>query len=113
MKVNQIEETCNGCKSAPNYMLCKQIVSQLPTHHRHVFHYIAAFLREVMRHSKDNGVDAKVLATLFGAIVLRDPPGTNLGHGIMARSSQQVLDIKKQDLSTIFLLNDPDDPAII
>jgi phosphatidylinositol-bisphosphatase len=94
-------------------MLCKQIVSQLPTHHRHVFHYIAAFLREVIRHSKDNGVDAKVLATLFGSIVLRDPPGTNLGHGIMARSSQQVLDMKKARFVYHFLINDPDDPAII
>ena len=94
-------------------MLCKQIVSQLPTHHRNVFHYIAAFLREVIRHSKENGVDAKILATLFGSIVLRDPPGTNLGYGIMARSSQQVLEMKKARFVYHFLINDPESSSII
>ena len=93
-------------------MLCKQLVSQLPTHHRHVFNYIAAFLREVIRHSRENGVDAKILANLFGSVVLRDPPGTDLGTGIMARNQQQMLEMKKARFIYHFLINDPDESSM-
>ena len=67
----------------------------------------------MLRHSQENGVDAKILATLFGCIILRDPPGTNLGTGIMARSSQQVLEMKKARFVYHFLINDPEDSSII
>jgi phosphatidylinositol-bisphosphatase len=84
-------------------------VSQLlQIHNRHVFNYITAFLREVIRFSAQNGVDPKILATLFASILLRDPPGTNLGTGIKARAQQQFLDQKKARFVYHFLVNDPE-----
>lgn len=98
---------CLECSN--NYLQCKQIISQLlPTHHRHVFDYVCAFLREVIRFSAQNGVDSKILATLFARILLRDPPGTNLGTGIRARTQQQLLDQKKARFIYHFLVNDPE-----
>lgn len=40
---------------------------------RNVFLYLCMFLQELLRHSTDNGFDAKMLALIFGDIVLRDP----------------------------------------
>lgn len=96
-------------ESAQNYLQCKQIVSQLPSHHKQVFTYMCAFLREVIRHSAQNGIDPKILATLFAGIFLRDPPGTNLGTGLKARTHQQLLDQKKTRFIYHFLVNEPDD----
>merc|ERR1712029_536358 len=65
----------NHCiECAGNYLQCRQIVSQLPLYHREVFNYICEFLREVLRFSAQNNSDAKILATLFSSILLRDPP---------------------------------------
>jgi phosphatidylinositol-bisphosphatase len=86
-----------------------QVICQLlPTHHRHVFDYIMAFTREVIRFSAQNGVDSKIMATLFARILLRDPPGTNLGTGIKAKAQQQFLDQKKARFIHHFLVNDPE-----
>ena len=35
--------------ASSNYLQCKQIASQLPEHHKHVFNYMTAFLREVKK----------------------------------------------------------------
>ena len=56
---------------SPHYLQCKQVVSQLPTHHKHVFNYLTAFLREVVKHSHKNGIDPKILATLVCTVFLR------------------------------------------
>ena len=71
------------------YLQCKQLVSQLPTHHKNVFNYLTgekmmvcgnnelktvfflAFLREVIAHSQKNGIDPKILATLVCTVFLR------------------------------------------
>ena len=60
---------CLECSA--NYLQCKQIVSQLPSHHKHVFNYLTAFLREVLKHSHKNGIDPKILATLVCTVFLR------------------------------------------
>ena len=60
---------CLECSG--NYLQCKQIASQLPGHHKHVFDYLTAFLREVISHSARNGIDPKILATLFCGLFLR------------------------------------------
>jgi phosphatidylinositol-bisphosphatase len=80
----------------------------LPLHHRHVFDYIMAFAREIVRFSAQNGVDPKILATLFARILLRDPPGTDFGTGIKAKAQQQFLDQKKARFIYHFLVNDPE-----
>ena len=66
------------------------------------------FTREVLRFAAQNGVDAKILATLFARILLRDPPGTNLGSGIRGKAQQQLLDQKKARFIYHFLVNDPE-----
>ena len=81
---------CLEC--SPNYLQCKQMVSQLPQHHKQAFDYLtgntglclyserirtfyhfafSAFLREVLTHSAQNGIDPKILATLFCSVFLR------------------------------------------
>ncbi len=80
---------------AASYLQCRQAAAALPPRHRRTFEYAAAFLREVAAHSANNGADPKILATLFSGVFLRDPPGTDLGSGIRARTQQQLLDHKK------------------
>ncbi|ODN00527.1 Type II inositol 1,4,5-trisphosphate 5-phosphatase [Orchesella cincta] len=58
--------------SAHNYTACKQLVRQLPAAHRNVFLYLTSFLRELLNHADKNGLDAKILALLFGKIMIRD-----------------------------------------
>ncbi|XP_067903661.1 inositol polyphosphate 5-phosphatase OCRL isoform X1 [Heterodontus francisci] len=53
---------------------CKNLIGQLPRSHRNVFRYLMAFLRELLKHSEDNKLDAKMLATLFASLLLRPPP---------------------------------------
>ena len=89
-----------------NYLQCRQLVSQLPMHHREVFNYVCEFLREVLRFSAQNNSDAKILATLFASIMLRDPPGMYIGSGIKARAQQQFLDNKKARFVYHFLVNE-------
>ena len=90
---------CLEC--SPNYLQCKQMVSQLPPHHKQAFDYLtgnnscpltvsvsvlrkirtfsncafSAFLREVLTHSAQNGIDPKILATLFCSVFLRVSDG--------------------------------------
>ena len=97
-------------EASPNYLQCKQIASQLPEHHRHVFNYVTAFLREAIRHSAKNGVDPKIIATLFSSSFLRDPPGANMAEGgIKGRTMQQLVDHKKARFLYHFLVNEPDE----
>jgi phosphatidylinositol-bisphosphatase len=98
---------CLECSG--NYLQCKQVASQLPTHHKHVFDYLTAFLREVILHSAQNGIDPKILATLFCSLFLRDPPGTNLGSGLRAKTNQQLLERRKAAFIYHFIVNEPDD----
>ncbi|XP_059507433.1 inositol polyphosphate 5-phosphatase OCRL isoform X2 [Stegostoma tigrinum] len=53
---------------------CRQLILQLPRCHRNVFKYLMAFLRELLKHSEENKLDAKMLATLFASLLLRPPP---------------------------------------
>ena len=94
---------------AGNYLQCKQLVSQLPTHHKDVFRYMCGFLQEVIKHSGRNGADPKILATLFSSIFLRDPPGRDMGTGIIARTNQNKADSQKRNFILHFLVNEPDD----
>lgn len=60
--------------AASNYQNCRQLLlEKVPDIHRNVFLYICMFLQEFLRHSNENGYDAKTLSSLFGEILLRDP----------------------------------------
>ncbi len=96
---------CIDC--AGNYLQCRQIVSQLPLHHREVFNYVCEFLREVLRFSAQNKCQANILAALFATIMLRDPPGLNRNlAGLKGRSQQHLLDNKKARFMHHFLINE-------
>eukprot|EP00111_Clytia_hemisphaerica_P006345 TCONS_00018387-protein len=86
-----------------NYVLCKQIITQLPECHANVFRYLTSFLRELLRHSLDNKLDARMLATVFGSILLRPP----LEHGknLSKRAVSQIAQ-KKARFVFHFLIND-------
>ncbi|KAG8227603.1 hypothetical protein J437_LFUL008439 [Ladona fulva] len=96
-------------KECGNYKACKQIVMELPEFRKNVFLYLCAFLQEVLSHMNENGLDANVLAMLFGGIFLRDPPrrrGDNINSG---KTSDPVIDRKKANFVHHFLVNDQSD----
>ncbi|XP_044755725.1 inositol polyphosphate 5-phosphatase OCRL isoform X2 [Coccinella septempunctata] len=83
--------------ASSNYQNCKNIINQkLPDIHRNVFLYICMFLQEFLRHSNENGYDAKTLASLFGEILLRDP----------IRNSKPQASRGKSNFLYNFLVND-------
>ncbi|XP_078372511.1 inositol polyphosphate 5-phosphatase OCRL-like isoform X3 [Oculina patagonica] len=90
-------ECCN------NYMLCKQLIFQMPQSHRNVFTYISAFLRELLLHSNDNQLDAKTLATLFGTLFLRAPKSKEAG---LSKKTVNQLTQKKARFMYHFLVNE-------
>ncbi|KRT85816.1 hypothetical protein AMK59_1973 [Oryctes borbonicus] len=61
------------CAMCANFAMCQSMVLQLPDLHRNVFLYICMFLKELLKHSTENGTDVKMLATIFGNIMLRNP----------------------------------------
>uniref|UniRef100_A0A8C0JLA8 Inositol polyphosphate 5-phosphatase OCRL n=1 Tax=Canis lupus dingo TaxID=286419 RepID=A0A8C0JLA8_CANLU len=60
--------------SAQDPQNCRQVISQLPRCHKNVFHYLMAFLRELLKFSKYNNVSENMIATLFTSLLLRPPP---------------------------------------
>ncbi|GFN84722.1 inositol polyphosphate 5-phosphatase ocrl-1, partial [Plakobranchus ocellatus] len=81
-------EYYNQClTSSNNLLLSKQIVSSLPDCHKNAFLYLCCFLRELLLHSEKNGVDIKMLSTLFGALMLRPPPKTKAANPTASSSS--------------------------
>ncbi len=63
---------CLECSHS--YILCRQIVAQLGTSCQGLFLYLAAFLRELLRHAAQNKLTADRLAVLFGNVILRPKP---------------------------------------
>jgi len=90
-------ECCN------NYMLCKQLIFQMPQSHQNVFTYISSFLRELLLHSNDNKLDAKTLATLFGTLFLRAPKKKEAG---LSKRNVNQLTQKKARFMYHFLVNE-------
>lgn len=94
-------DKCLDCSN--NYILSRQVISEIPDVHRKVFHYLIIFLREIRQHSNHNKLDPKMLATLFGSILLRSPPSKS------SRNNQQVVERKKATFVYHFLVNDYDE----
>lgn len=88
--------------ATPNFSLCKAIISKLPDHHRTVFTYLIAFLKELLNHSNDNEHDIKTLAHIFGCILLRESPN-QLNE---RRVPKEAIERKKQTFIHHFLMND-------
>lgn len=94
-------------RASANYLQCKQIIMELPEFRKNVFLYLCEFLQEALQHSAENGLDAKTLSTLFGAIFLRDNP--NQMQEPQSRINKQVIDKKKAQFVYHFLVNDHSD----
>lgn len=62
-------------ETAHSFTLAKQLLSFLPPAHYNVFHYVVAFLREVLTQSPKNQLTQAQLAMLFGSVLIRPPPG--------------------------------------
>ncbi|XP_030360930.1 type II inositol 1,4,5-trisphosphate 5-phosphatase isoform X4 [Strigops habroptila] len=62
-------------ESADSYPQSCQIISKLPACHKNVFDYLMAFLRELLKNSCKNHLDVNILASIFGGLLLRPPPG--------------------------------------
>ncbi|XP_045074758.1 type II inositol 1,4,5-trisphosphate 5-phosphatase isoform X1 [Coregonus clupeaformis] len=88
-------QQCLECCS--NTSQCKKVVSSLPRCHKNVFNYIAAFLRELLKHSTHNSLDVNILATIFAALLLRSPTKQDLAE---KRKTQEFFEhFLVQDLS--------------
>ncbi|XP_048578067.1 inositol polyphosphate 5-phosphatase OCRL isoform X3 [Nematostella vectensis] len=93
-------ECCN------NYILCKQLICQLPECHRNAFTYLTAFLRELLLSSTENKLDAKTLATLFGTLLLRAPKDEE--SAALSKRAISQLTQKKARFVYHFLINEFD-----
>ncbi|XP_064473266.1 inositol polyphosphate 5-phosphatase OCRL-like isoform X2 [Ornithodoros turicata] len=94
-------QRCLDCSN--NFVLCKQVVSQVPDVHRKTFVYLVSFLKELLAHSSDNKLDAKLLANVFGTVLLRPKEEEPAG------SRRQMADRKRATFVYHFLMNDYDD----
>ncbi|KAK9746422.1 Endonuclease-reverse transcriptase [Popillia japonica] len=52
------------CALCTNFNMCQMIVAQLPDLHRNVFLYVIMFLKELLKHSAENGTDVKICTIL-------------------------------------------------
>ncbi|XP_054079798.1 type II inositol 1,4,5-trisphosphate 5-phosphatase isoform X2 [Rissa tridactyla] len=78
-------------ESASNYPLSSQIISNLPGCHKNVFQYLMAFLRELLKNSGKNHLDVNILASIFGGLLLRPPPGHPTPDIAEKRKAQQFI----------------------
>ncbi|XP_060547383.1 type II inositol 1,4,5-trisphosphate 5-phosphatase isoform X3 [Pantherophis guttatus] len=78
-------------ESAGSYGLSSQVVSMLPRCHKNVFNYLMAFLRELLQHSEKNHLDGHILASVFGPVLLRPPPGHPAPDTVEKQKAQQFL----------------------
>ncbi|XP_031450763.1 type II inositol 1,4,5-trisphosphate 5-phosphatase isoform X1 [Phasianus colchicus] len=93
----------NSClECANNYLLSSQIISNLPECHKNVFEYLMAFLRELLKNSGKNNLDVNILASIFGGLLLRPPPGHPMPDITEKRKAQQFIHqflLKENNLS--------------
>uniref|UniRef100_A0A8C3U5A6 phosphoinositide 5-phosphatase n=1 Tax=Catharus ustulatus TaxID=91951 RepID=A0A8C3U5A6_CATUS len=78
-------------ESASSYGLSCQIISELPVCHKNVFRYLMAFLRELLKNSGKNHLDVNILASVFGGLLLRPPPGHPTPDIAEKRKAQQFI----------------------
>ncbi|XP_068180463.1 type II inositol 1,4,5-trisphosphate 5-phosphatase [Antennarius striatus] len=67
-------------ESCSNASQCEKVISMLPQHHQNVFKYIAAFLRELLKHSASNRLDVSILVPIFSSLLLKSPSKQDLAE---------------------------------
>ncbi|XP_046544350.1 inositol polyphosphate 5-phosphatase OCRL-like [Haliotis rubra] len=100
-------QTCLDCSN--NFLLSKQALQKIPQSHRNVFKYLCAFLRELLKFSDKNNLEAKFLASLFGNVFLRTRPGKEVGSPLARREKARLEEAKKAAFVYHFLTNDYDE----
>lgn len=106
-----VHKRCLECSN--NYLLCKQIIHQIPEYHRNVFRYLTSFLKELLSRSQNNNLDIKFLASLFGDVFLRPDhlslPSYSDKSGRNVRSMAKEEEMKRAAFVYHFLSNNMDD----
>lgn len=107
-----VYQRCLSCSR--EYMLCKQVIAQIPECHRNVFRYLCAFLRELLSHADQNKLDVKLLATTFGKLFLRAPPAPVQSSRRKRTNSESAVakgeeDMKRAAFVYHFLTNEYDE----
>ena len=94
----QFHQRCMECSN--NTILCKQILMQLPKVHQNTFVYVMAFLKEIINNSDMNKTDPKLLASLFGPVILQGKQSD--------KSKQTLSNEKKRKVAFLYqcLVND-------
>ncbi|XP_015911155.1 type II inositol 1,4,5-trisphosphate 5-phosphatase [Parasteatoda tepidariorum] len=92
-----------------NFISCRNVVNEIPRVHRSVFRYLISFLREILHHGTSNRLDGKLLATIFGEILLREPVNDSQTSTSVKKINQQAAERKKATFIFHFLMNDLDD----
>ncbi|XP_028418102.1 inositol polyphosphate 5-phosphatase OCRL-1-like [Dendronephthya gigantea] len=103
----KIYQKCLDCSS--NYTLCKQMVMTLPLSHQNVFRYLIEFMKELLSNSIYNGLEPKILATIFSTIMLRPPPNTEPSTGKQLTKQAQS---QKRTKFILHFISVPNNPAI-
>ncbi|GFS41274.1 type II inositol 1,4,5-trisphosphate 5-phosphatase [Nephila pilipes] len=98
---------CLDCSN--NFISCRNVVNEIPRVHRNVFRYLISFLREILNHSTMNKLDGKLLATIFGGILLREPINDTRISSSYKKINQQATERKKATFIFHFLMNDLED----
>lgn len=91
-----------------NFIACKQVINEMRDTHRRVFYYLISFMRELLRHSKYNNLDNKMLASIFGDIILRAPQQAQSNQKGNHQNNIQEIEKKKAGFIHHFLVNDFD-----
>jgi len=96
---------CFECSG--NATLCKQTLKQMPTAHKRTFVFLVTFMKDLLKHSEVNGLDQKVLATIFGDVLLRSPASERKSK---SKRALNALNRKKAAFIYQFLVNDLTNP---
>nr|XP_006812142.1 PREDICTED: inositol polyphosphate 5-phosphatase OCRL-1-like [Saccoglossus kowalevskii] len=102
-------QKCLDCSN--NFVLCKQVLSQIPRSHRNVFKYLTAFARELLLYKEESKLHEKTLATLLGELFLRPPPGKEVLQVPPNRRQAAIQQIARKKASFVynFIVNEYDE----
>ncbi|KAI2802080.1 hypothetical protein BLOT_010272 [Blomia tropicalis] len=57
-----------------NFSNCKQVINDLPEINRKIFEYLIMFLKDLCQFSHTNNLDARIIASIFGPVLIRRNP---------------------------------------
>uniref|UniRef100_A0A1X7TKR8 Rho-GAP domain-containing protein n=1 Tax=Amphimedon queenslandica TaxID=400682 RepID=A0A1X7TKR8_AMPQE len=96
-----VHQRCMDASNNPT--LCRQVLLQMAEVHRRCFVFIVTFLKKLLEHSQENKMDAKVLASIFGEVLMNSTREEKL-----SRNKKTLSQINKKKMTFLyqFLAND-------